>query len=53
MKLAYSIRDLDAEGICKKTKAYDLIREGKLVKVKVGGKTLVTGESVRELLSVA
>lgn len=49
-RIGYSIRDLKAAGICSSTKAYDLIAQGKLKKVKVGRKTIITAESVRRLL---
>lgn len=34
-----------------KTKLFQLLREGKLERVKLGGKTLVTMESIRALVS--
>ncbi len=49
----YTVRDLKAEGICGPTKTYELIAQGKLQMVKLGRKTLIKGESVRNLLEAA
>ena len=53
MKIGYTVRELAEQGICGKTKAYELIAEGKLRKVKIGRKTVITGDSVRALLEAA
>jgi excisionase family DNA binding protein len=53
MKMGYSVRDLAEQGICGKTKAYELIAEGKLKTIKLGRKTIITGDSVRALLEAA
>jgi excisionase family DNA binding protein len=52
-RIGYSIKDLKEQGICSTTKAYALIAEGKLKAVKVGRKTVITGDSVRALLEAA
>ena len=52
-RIGYSISDLQAAGICGHSKAYELIAQGKLKKVKIGRKTIVTAESVQQLLADA
>lgn len=52
-RIGYSIRDLKAAGIYGPTLAYDLIAQGKLKKVKIGRKTVITAESVNQLLGEA
>ena len=43
----YRINELKNEGIGARTAVYKLLSEGKLVAVKNGRATLITGESVR------
>ena len=52
-RIGYSVRDLQEQGVCGRTTAYKLIAEGKLKVVKLGRKTIVTAESVRELMAAA
>jgi excisionase family DNA binding protein len=39
-----------ALGDCSRSTVYRLIEQGKLVRVRLGGKALVTGESLAELI---
>jgi hypothetical protein len=52
-RLGYSVGDLKKAGICGTTKAYELIAEGKLKTIKLGRKTIILADSVRELMSAA
>lgn len=49
-RIGYTIRELKDAGVCGPTKAYDLIAQGKLEKVKIGRKTIITARSVDRLL---
>ncbi len=48
--LAFRISEVQQLGGPGKTKLYDLARDGKLRLVRVGGRTLVEGDSLRTLL---
>ena len=49
-QLAYRIPEVRRMGGPGKTKLYELARQGKLRLVRVGGRTLVDGDSLRTLL---
>ena len=51
VQLVMSIREAMEATTLGKTKVYELIGEGRLTKIKVGRRTLVTIESVRRLLN--
>ena len=50
-KLTYSIASTAEVLDCGRTTVYQLLNEGKLQAVKLGGRTLVLDTSIRELLS--
>lgn len=49
---AFTIRDAQAMGAPGRTKIYELGRAGKLRLLKVAGRTLVDGQTLRALLGV-
>lgn len=51
IQLAMSVREAMEATTLGKTKVYQLISEGRLTKVKVGRRTLITIESVLQLIS--
>ncbi len=50
-KLAYRIDEVVKASGLGRTKIYQLINEGRLKSLKVGGRRLVVADSLRELLS--
>lgn len=50
-KLTYSVREAGQALGLGKTFIYDLINTGKLTAVKVGGRRLITAESVHSLIN--
>jgi excisionase family DNA binding protein len=50
-KLAYSIREAMHASSLGKTTMYDLIKEGKLQAVRIGGRTVIPAESLHALIS--
>ena len=52
-KLAYSIREAMHASSLGKTKMYELINEGKLQAVRIGGRTVIPAESLQALISGA
>jgi excisionase family DNA binding protein len=52
-KLAYSIQEAMHASSLGRTKVYDLIKEGKLQAVRIGGRTLIPAESLHALISGA
>jgi excisionase family DNA binding protein len=50
-KLAYSIQETMHASSLGKTKVYDLIKEGKLQAVRIGGRTVIPAESLHALIS--
>ncbi len=52
--MGYSIADAQKQlGNCSKAHVYRLVNRGKLTLVKVGGKSIITGRSIAELLGEA
>jgi excisionase family DNA binding protein len=50
-KLAYSIPEAMRATSLGKTKMYDLIKEGKLQAVRIGGRTVIPAESLQALIN--
>jgi len=50
-KLAYSIREAMHASSLGKTKMYELINQGKLQAVRIGGRTVIPAESLHALIS--
>ncbi|MDA1155499.1 MAG: helix-turn-helix domain-containing protein [Proteobacteria bacterium] len=50
-KLAYSIREAMHASSLGKTKMYELINQGKLQAVRIGGRTVIPAESLQALIS--
>jgi excisionase family DNA binding protein len=50
-KLAYSIQEAMRASSLGRTKVYDLIKEGKLQAVRIGGRTVIPAESLHALIS--
>ncbi len=51
--LAFTIEDAQRMGAPGRTKTYELIAQGKLKSVVVGGRRMIVGDSLRALLTVA
>jgi excisionase family DNA binding protein len=49
---AFTIADAQAMGLPGKSKIYEMVRDGELTFIKVGGRTMLTGDSVRAVLGV-
>ena len=49
--IAYRLDELQELGGPGRTRAYELAAQGKLRMIKVGGRTLVSGDSLRDLLT--
>jgi hypothetical protein len=49
---AFTIADAQAMGLPGKSKIYEMIKAGTLATIKVGGRTLLKGDSVRAVLGV-
>jgi hypothetical protein len=49
---AFTIPDAQAMGAPGRTKIYELAKTGELTLVRIGGRTMVTGTSLRSLLGV-
>lgn len=52
-QLAYTITQVQEVGGPGRTKTYELVAEGKLKLVRVGGRSRITGASLRALLGVS
>jgi excisionase family DNA binding protein len=50
---AFTIQDGQAMGLPGKSKIYEMIADGTLKTVKVGGRTLLKGDSVRAVLGAS
>lgn len=50
-KLAYSVKQTCEVSSLGRTSIYALIAEGKLKVIRIGGRTLILAESLRDLLS--
>lgn len=50
-KLAYSIREAMHASSLGKTKMYELINQGKLQAVRIGGRTVIPAESLQALIN--
>jgi hypothetical protein len=49
---SFTIEDGQAMGLPGKTTIYKMIKEGRLTTVDVGGRTMLTGDSVRRVVGV-
>jgi excisionase family DNA binding protein len=52
-KLAYSIREAMHASSLGKTKMYELINQGKLQAIRIGGRTVIPADSLQALVSGA
>jgi hypothetical protein len=53
MAFAFTIEDAQAMGAPGRTKIYEMAQRGELILLRVAGRTLVSGDSLRELLQVS
>jgi hypothetical protein len=47
---AFTVKDSQSMGAPGRTKLYELAKQGKLKLIKIAGRTMVQGDSLRELL---